>query len=173
MSAAESQEVCFLQGSDYRGFMESQKGPLLQTRGEIIGPSGEKLGEHMGAYRYTIGQRHGLGIASSRPYYVMELLPEKNIVKVGRKEDLYSSYVEADAFHWIEEALNNNRKPMRACAQIRYRHQAAPGLLRCISENRVGFEFEAPQWALTPGQALVCYDGDRVIGGGWIVKNAQ
>lgn len=165
---SESQEICFLQDEDYRVFLERQRNAGPSTAGKIINDYGEVLGEHAGIYMYTIGQRHGLGIASPRPYYVKELRPQTNEVVVGRKEDLYSTIVDVELFNWIEGSPCEG--VMQALAQIRYRHRAAPGRLTVISPGRVRFVFDEPQLAVTPGQALVCYEGDRVIGGGWIKK---
>jgi tRNA-specific 2-thiouridylase len=162
----ESQEICFLPENDYRPFLEAREGLRIREQGDIVTSQGKKVGEHLGTYRYTIGQRHGLGIASSRPYYVMALRPEKNEVIVGRREDLFSVRVEAEGFHWLEGKPPEDR--LRVTAQIRYRHQAAPGLLEHLPHDRVRLQFDEPQWAVTPGQALVCYDGNRVLGGGWI-----
>ena len=165
-SAPESQEICFLPAKDYRLFLEQEKGLQGAQRGDVLTMEGVKVGEHEGTYRYTIGQRHGLGIASSRPYYVAGIKPRSRRIVVGRKEDLFSCRVPAEGFKWLDEAPKYDGK--RLHAQIRYRHRAAPGTLEVLSSEEVRFEFEAPQWAITPGQALVCYEGDRVIGGGWI-----
>jgi tRNA-specific 2-thiouridylase len=170
-SIPESQEICFIPENDYRLFVETRMGPGVNKRGNIISADGQKLGEHAGAYRYTIGQRQGLGIASSRPYYVKEIRPEANEVIVARKEALFSRRVEADRFHWIGEMPLE--RPIKAQAQIRYRHRAAPGRLEVISPDEVKFIFDEPQWAVTLGQALVCYDGEKVLGGGWIKRNAE
>jgi tRNA-uridine 2-sulfurtransferase len=165
-SEPESQEICFLPGGNYRSFLE-QKGRLeTAQKGDILTLEGTKVGEHEGTHRYTVGQRHGLGIASSRPYYVKEINPQRRQIVVGRKEHLFSTLVEAEGFNWLEDASAWDAK--RILAQIRYRHSAAPGRLDVLSPEVVRFEFEEPQWAITPGQALVCYEGDRVIGGGWI-----
>jgi len=164
----ESQEICFLPENDYRSFIEKEKGSGIIKKGDIIDRHGRILGQHSGAYRFTIGQRHGLGIASSRPYYVTALRPEENEVIVGRKEDLYSTRLEANSFNWIDGS--HTEKDRKVMAQIRYRHRAASGLLKVISSEMVRFRFDEPQWAITPGQALVCYDGDRVLGGGWIER---
>ena len=167
----ESQEICFIPDNDYRLFVEKHRGVEVKKIGNIVDGEGKVLGEHAGAYRYTIGQRHGLGIASSRPYYVKEIRPDTNEVVVGRKEELYSSTVEAEGFNWIFD--EPSQKLIEAQAQIRYRHRAAPGRLEVISPDRVRFIFDEPQWAVTPGQALVCYKGERVIGGGWITKGLE
>lgn len=165
-SAPESQEICFLPEKDYRPLVEQRKGPEVNKEGSIINEQGEIVGTHQGAFRYTIGQRQGLGIASARPYYVKEIRPETNEVVVGRKEALYARRLEAEGFNWIEAPPS--QKIIEAQAQIRYRHKPASGQLRIISSDRVSFTFDQAQWAVTPGQALVCYVGDRVLGGGWI-----
>ncbi|MBN2125651.1 MAG: tRNA 2-thiouridine(34) synthase MnmA [Deltaproteobacteria bacterium] len=164
----ESQEICFLPGNDYRAFLEEREGDGIRRRGDILNREGEKVGEHRGTYRYTMGQRHGLGIASSRPYYVMDLRVEENQVIVGRREALYSRRVEAVDFNWIDGRIPPER--IRVFAQVRYRHRAAPGWLQPLSGDRVGLEFDRPQWAVTPGQALVCYEEERLLGGGWIER---
>lgn len=168
VSEPESQEICFVPGNDYRLFLEKNKGMGIAQRGNIVTKEGEKVGEHLGAYRFTIGQRHGLGIASPRPYYVMEIRPEENEVVVGRKDDLFSTHVEAESFNWLDGKPREGKT--RVLAQIRYRHLPGVGWLEGITPEEVRFEFEEPQWGITPGQALVCYDGERVLGGGWIKK---
>ncbi len=165
-SEPESQEICFLPENDYRLFLEGKKGKSLS--GPIVDGEGRKVGEHHGTYVYTIGQRRGLGIASSRPYYVREIIPELNQINVGRKEELFSRRVEAEEFKWVEAMPGGKR--IRLLAQIRYRHHAAPGWLEVLPARAVRFDFDEPQWAITPGQALVCYEGERVVGGGWIRK---
>lgn len=162
----ESQEICFVSEVDYRSFMERRMGPSIHTGGDILDGDGLRLGAHNGTYRFTIGQRHGLSIASPHPYYVRRIVPEKNQVIVGRKEDLYSTVVEAESFNWLNGAPPQGT--VRAMAQVRYKHKAAPGYLDLLSSDRVRFRFDEPQWAITPGQALVCYDGARLLGGGWI-----
>jgi tRNA-specific 2-thiouridylase len=167
-SEPESQELCFLPENDYRLFLETERGKSLSRSGPIVDGQGRRVGEHHGTYGYTIGQRHGLGIASSRPYYVKEIIPERNEVIVGRKEDLLSTKVEAGGFNWVEGMPRG--KKIRLLAQIRYRHHAGPGWLEVLSDRAVRFDFDEPQWAITPGQAVVCYEGERVVGGGWITK---
>jgi tRNA-specific 2-thiouridylase len=169
-SFPESQEICFLAGRDYRCFIESRRGEGAEKKGRIIDKTGTVLGEHPGAHRYTIGQRKGLGIASARPYYVMEIRPAANEIVVARKEDLYSREVIARDVKWIEREAPRCRE---VTAQIRYRHWAAPGILEMAGPGKIRLLFRKPQWAVTPGQALVCYDGDRVLGGGWICKENE
>lgn len=168
----ESQEICFLSGRDYRDFLEEKCGNINLARGPIVTKKGKKVGEHAGIHRYTIGQRHGLGIASPRPYYVMALVPQRSEVVVGRKEDVFSSSVGVDRFHWAGTALAPGFK-YRLSAQVRYRHNEAPGTLEVKSAGKVRYRFDEPQWAITPGQALVCYDGNRVVGGGWISRSTE
>ncbi|HPJ67941.1 MAG TPA: tRNA 2-thiouridine(34) synthase MnmA [Desulfobacteraceae bacterium] len=165
---SESQELCFLSDGNYREFLENRFGSSIDMNGDIIDSHGKRLGEHKGIHRYTIGQRHGLGIASSRPYYVKEIRPDTREVVVGRKEELFSKNVDAELFNWIGPLPSSNEPDLKA--QIRYRHKAASGRLTVTGSNRVRFRFEEPQMAITPGQALVCYTGDRLIGGGWIIK---
>lgn len=171
VSEPESQEICFVPGDDYRFFLENTKGMGIAKRGNIVTKEGEKVGEHLGAYRFTIGQRHGLGIASPRPYYVMEIRPEENEVLVGRKEELLCTLVEAESFNWLDGEPPG--EGARVLAQIRYRHIPSPGRLERITLGEVKFEFEEPQWGITPGQALVCYEGERLLGGGWIKKKRR
>ena len=171
VSEPESQEICFVPGNDYRLFLEKTKGMGIAKRGNIVTKEGEKVGEHLGAYRFTIGQRHGLGIASPRPYYVMEIRPEENEVVVGRKEDLFSTLVEAESFSWLDGKPPAERA--RVLAQIRYRHIPGSGWLDGITPGEVKFAFEEPQWGITPGQALVCYEGERLLGGGWIRRSEE
>ncbi len=166
---AESQEICFLPGMDYRRFMEERGECSDEARGDIKNSSGEIVGTHQGIHRYTIGQRHGLGIASSKPYYVKKLVPETREVIVGRRKELYSRRVRAVRFHWLGDP--SEAQATSVTAQIRYRHTPAPGTLSVASAREVTFTFETPQWAVTPGQALVVYQEDRVIGGGWISKD--
>lgn len=166
-SASESQEICFLAGEDYRDFLSNCGAEVVSKSGDIVDWSGARLGRHRGIFRYTIGQRRGLGIASDRPYYVMELRPETNQVIVGRREDLFRRRVEAESFVWPSGPPDCHSLP--ALAQVRYRHAASPGHLELNSGERIRFVFDDPQPAVTPGQALVCYDGDRVLGGGWII----
>ena len=168
ISTPESQDICFLPDGDYRSLLESQRGGVINRHGNIINIHGEIIGEHRGIHRYTIGQRQGLGIASHSPYYVQELKPKTNEVIAGRKEDLFSNTAEAINFTWVEAPPLGKKLILQA--QVRYRHRAATGLLEVLSTDRVKFTFENPQWAITPGQFLCCYDGDRVIGGGVICR---
>lgn len=163
----ESQEICFLSGGDYRSFLRLRIGAGIERPGDIVDQNGRTLGKHRGTHRYTIGQRRGLGVASNRPYYVLAVHPGRNQVVVGRREDLLRGEVEAADLVWA--AGQPSCGEYRAEAQVRYRHAAAGGRLEILSPDRVRFVFDEPQPAVTPGQALVLYQGERVLGGGWIV----
>ncbi len=169
-SLPESQEICFLAGGDYRHFIEARKGHYAEEKGAIIDTAGTVVGEHRGAHRYTIGQRRGLGIASPRPYYVKEIRMRTNEIIVARREELYSRSVLARDIRWIEEEPMSGEDLL---AQIRYRHRAAPGVFEMVSPGMMHFRFHEPQWAVTPGQAIVWYDCDRVLGGGWICREHE
>ena len=164
----ESQEICFIPDNDYRFFFKSRADNRLLLPGDIVDREGRILGSHSGIYAYTVGQRHGLGISAREPLYVRRIIPEKNQIEVGPKEMLFAKTLAAEDFNWI--GIRPRAKKMRVQAQIRYRHKPAEGVLSIISPDHVRFEFNEPQWAITPGQALVCYEGERVLGGGWISK---
>lgn len=169
-SSPESQEVCFLSGEDYRSFLARRGGPV-SGEGDIVDLAGKRLGSHQGAFRYTVGQRRGLGIASERPYHVVALRPDRNQVVVGRREDLLRRRAEAVSVVWTSG--DPEEVSFRAEAQVRYRHAAAPGRVERTARDRIRFVFDEPQLAVAPGQALVCYHGDRVLGGGWIVGSGD
>ena len=151
----------------YRSYLESRGEGETARKGLILDQEGTKVGEHSGTYRYTIGQRHGLGIASARPYYVMRIEAEENRIVVGRKEDPYSRQVEAEGASWVSGEAPGESEGL--LGQVRYRHRGAPGRLRVLTAGRVTFEFEEPQWAITPGQALAIYQGEQLLGGAWIM----
>jgi tRNA-specific 2-thiouridylase len=162
---SESQEVCFVPDNDYRRLI---RGTDVPPPGNIIDLQGAVLGPHRGIHAYTIGQRHGLGIASKEPLYVCRIQPETDEVVVAPREHLFSRSLIAEEFHWIGQLPD--ARAITVQAQIRYRHPPAQGTLTILSADRVRYDFDEPQWAITPGQALVCYEGDRVLGGGWIRK---
>lgn len=128
------------------------------------------MGTHTGVYKFTVGQRRGLGIAHSRPLYVLRLNVQKNTVTVGYREDLYSQGLTADRVNWVSGSVPEN--PVKARVRIRSRHQEAPATITLNRSNGSGWQarvlFDAPQMSVTPGQAAVFYQGERVLGGGWI-----
>ena len=164
----ESQELCFIPDNDYRSFLNRKAARGALSSGNIVDLNGTILGVHSGTHAYTIGQRHGLGIASTEPLYVYEIRAQKQEVVVAPREMLYSKTLCADDYTWV--STRPSEREIRVEAQIRYRHKPASGTLTVVSADTVCFEFDDPQWAITPGQALVCYDGEKVLGGGWIRK---
>jgi tRNA-specific 2-thiouridylase len=169
-SRLESQEICFATDDDHARFLEEH------YRGEIkIGPildwQGKKLGEHKGIMFYTIGQRKGLGITATEPLYVTAIEPEKNAIIVGTQEQTHTSELAADNLNWIKESMP--KKPFKVKARVRYRHREADSTVSMIDENSVHVKFTKPQMAITPGQAVVFYDGDTVIGGGRIIRQGR
>ncbi len=166
----ESQEVCFVTQESYPEFLEAE-GVLQDRPGEIVSMSGECLGEHAGFSRYTIGQRRGLGVAHERPLYVVALEPEENRVIVGEEDALLRSTVTVLDTHWLLPAPPNG--PIRVRAKIRYRHPGAEAIVEPEVGNRARVIFEVPQRAVAPGQSIVFYRDDTVIGGGIIEKSAH
>jgi tRNA-specific 2-thiouridylase len=161
----DSQEICFVPDGDYATFVERQTGEL-DNGGPITNQAGDVLGRHGGVHRFTVGQRKGLGIAATEPIYVLELRPAERKVIVGARPQLEQTKLTASGVNWISGAPPN--RVLRATAQIRHRHLPAAASVRAMDDNRAAVEFETPQIAVTPGQAVVFYDGDVVLGGGWI-----
>jgi tRNA-specific 2-thiouridylase len=161
----DSQEICFVPSGDYAAFV-AKKQPDVARGGAIVDERGAKIGEHAGVHRFTIGQRKGLGIAGPQPLYVLKLDPDTSTVMVGAREALERTTLTASGVNWISTEAPSDW--LRVDAQIRHRHAAAPGHVRALTERRAELEFDSPQQAITPGQAVVFYDGDVVVGGGWI-----
>lgn len=164
---SESYEICFIPDNDYRGFLE-RKEPEATARlahGKLVGITGEVLGEHDGYPFFTIGQRKGLGIATGEPMYVTDIQPETNTVVLGHKDDLQKTSM------WVRRP-NFQKIPLlegevEAMVKIRYKDRGTPGTLRMV-EERVQVDFHAPVSGIAPGQSAVFYDGDDVLGGGFI-----
>jgi len=166
----DSQEICFVPNGDYAAFIEGyfrERGiEREQPRGEIVTADGRRLGEHAGVHRYTIGQRRGLKVAAGEPLYVIATDPAAQRVVVGRGDELLKSELEAANVNWI--AFARPPAELRAQVKIRNKHQAAPATVSPQPGARARVRFDEPQRAVTPGQAAVFYDGDLVLGGGWI-----
>ncbi len=170
----ESQEICFVPDGNYSGFIDrylehEDRLDELPTGGEIVNSKGEKIGEHTGIHRYTIGQRRGLGIAHEKPLYVVQIERAKNQIIAGEKEELDCLEFTAKGVNWV--AFDEPAEPVRAEVKVRYRHDPAVATIYALPENRARIVFDAPQRAITPGQATIFYDGEEVVGGGWIEKN--
>jgi tRNA-specific 2-thiouridylase len=159
----DSQEICFVPDGDYAEFVERH---AAQRAGAIVDQRGQTLGSHDGIHRFTVGQRKGLGLATGAPLYVLSIDAESGNVTVGPRDRLERPTFTASGVNWISTAPPASW--LTAAAQIRHRHRPAIGRVRAMDENRAEFEFVEPQPAVTPGQAAVFYDGDRVVGGGWI-----
>jgi tRNA-specific 2-thiouridylase len=168
---SDSQEICFVPNGNYAAFIEAylreHESELPQLKGEIVDTNGRILGHHTGTYHFTIGQRRGLGIASGEPLYVIETDAAKQRVIVGSNRDLMRDSLMARDVNWV--SIAPPEKPVRAEVKIRNKHIPACATLTALSETRVHVQFDEPQRAITPGQAAVFYDGDLVLGGGWIV----
>jgi len=162
----DSQEICFIPDHDYAAFV-TRNAPAT-AGGSILDESGQVLGRHGGIHRFTVGQRKGLGLSSSptgKPLYVLSLKPQNQDVVVGPKASLERTRLTASGVNWIDATPPS---PRRASVQIRHRHQAAPATVRSTGDGHAEVVFDTPQIAVTPGQAAVFYDGDVVLGGGWI-----
>jgi len=162
----ESQDICFVPDGDYAKFITEYNGCQLQN-GRFVDVDGSYLGEHNGVFRYTIGQRRGMGLAMPYPAYVLELRPDSNTIVVGRNEMLYSKALHAKDINLIP--FDRLDSPLRALVKIRYKHLEQPATVNQIDEDTLRIEFDEPQRAITKGQAAVIYDGNTVIGGGTIV----
>jgi tRNA-specific 2-thiouridylase len=167
----ESQEICFVANDDYGEFinvyLREQGIAPPKVRGEIISTGGQVLGEHSGVHRFTVGQRKGLGIAAGEPLYVISTDPAAQRVVVGRQRDLLRHSMQVRDVNWFPwERLE---RPVEAGVKIRNKHDAALAVISpCPEAGRVEVRFLEAQRAVTPGQAAVFYDGDLVLGGGWI-----
>ena len=159
----DSQEICFIPDNDYVGFLDRYRGrPDLS--GDFVDPSGKVLGQHSGFDQFTIGQRRGLGMAFGEPRFVIRIEPDSRRVVLGTHADLACTTVEGDRMSWHADDAPAS---FECLAQIRYLHTAAPARVDVRGEE-VTVRFHEPQFGVAPGQALVLYDGDRVLGGGWI-----
>ncbi|HVI07211.1 MAG TPA: tRNA 2-thiouridine(34) synthase MnmA [Candidatus Binatia bacterium] len=167
----DSQEICFVPGGDYKRFIDAylaESGEALpDTAGELVTTNGEVIGEHPGIHNFTVGQRKGLGVATGSPLYVIQINGAENKVVVGGDEHLYSRTLRAKRTNLI--SVDGLCEPMRVAVKIRHRHEPAAAVIEAIASDEIMVTFDQPQRAVTPGQAAVFYDGDVVVGGGWIV----
>jgi tRNA-specific 2-thiouridylase len=167
----DSQEICFVPGGDYKRFLDvylEEQGEILpDTSGELVTSSGEVIGHHSGIHNFTVGQRKGLGLATGSPLYVIQIKGDSGQIVVGNSEALHSKTLRARRVNLI--AVDDVTGPMRVTVKIRHRHEGAAALLEKSGDDELLVTFDEPQRAVTPGQAAVFYDGDVVIGGGWIV----
>ena len=166
----DSQEICFVPGGDYKRFIDAylaeQGEQLPDTSGEMVSTDGRVLGRHEGIHNFTVGQRKGLGVATGSPLYVININGAEGKVTVGGNEDLLSRKLIAHRMNWI--GIDALHEPIQVKAKIRHRHEPAPATVENAANGEVLVTFDEPQRAITPGQAVVFYDGDLVVGGGWI-----
>jgi tRNA-specific 2-thiouridylase len=166
----DSQEICFVPNGDYAAFIdayfEEQGIERAQTEGEVVAADGRVLGRHTGTHHFTVGQRRGLGIAAGEPLYVIQTDPATQRVIVGRDADLQRTSFEVRNVNWV--SIAEPAEPIRAEVRIRNKHLPAPASIRPLPGARAEVTFDAPQRAVTPGQAAVFYLDDLVLGGGWI-----
>ena len=167
----DSQEICFIPGGDYKRFLtaylEEQGEQMPDTAGELVAASGEALGRHDGISNFTVGQRKGLGVSSPSPLYVLAIDPASHRVTVGTDAELASTTLRAGKLNWI--SIPELTAPMRVKIKIRHRHEPSWATLEPSVPGEVVATFDEPQRAITPGQSAVFYDGDEVVGGGWII----
>ena len=160
----DSVEICFVPNNDHAAFIKERQ-PQLQTAGNIVDRKGNVLAGHDGIENFTIGQRKGLGFGSSSRRYVLEIVPETHDVVIGDREDLLASSLLASGVNWLIDAPT---EPIACLAKIRYRHDPAPATVTPLPSAEVRVDFKSPQSAITPGQAVVFYAGNRLLGGAWI-----
>jgi tRNA-specific 2-thiouridylase len=161
----DSHEICFVPDGRQADFVERQLDTVPEG-GDIVDSGGKTLGRHAGLHRFTVGQRKGLGLSTPAPMYVLRLEPQKGRVVVGSRDELGGRTLEAADVNWI--AGEPPVAPRRVTARIRHRHHDAPATVSATGPQSAHVEFDEPQIAITPGQAVVFYDGEEVIGGGWI-----
>ena len=162
----DSMEICFVPDDDYAGFIEDYTGRTF-PEGNFVNTAGEVLGPHKGIIHYTVGQRKGLGIALGSRMFVKEIRPETNEVVLASNEELFSKVLYADRLNFM--SVETVTEPMKVTAKIRYNHKGATAVIEMVDADKLKVTFEEPQRAITPGQAVVLYDGDIVVGGGTII----
>lgn len=163
----DSQEICFVPNQDYAGLVK-RRSPNTFQQGQFVTVNGQVIGTHEGHQHFTIGQRKGLGVAMGYPIYVTDIDPESNRVKVGEKDELLKHSLVAHQINVLSEQLVNVGDSVRCEAKIRYNHDPQPAVVTRSGADEISVRFDEPQSAVTPGQAVVMYHGDEVLGGGWI-----
>ncbi len=162
--SAESQDICFIKEGAYGSFLQHQPG-FTSSHGPIQNLQDDVIGRHKGLHLFTIGQRRGINCPAAKPYYVVRIDAADNRLVVGFKEDLLTGHCHVGEINWIAQPPQS---PLEIQARVRYRHTAVPARLIPDGESRARIEFDQAQTAVTPGQGAVFYQGDEVLGGGWI-----
>jgi tRNA-specific 2-thiouridylase len=160
----ESQELCFLQGESQGAFIQRHI-PNLSLKGDLVDSSGNRIGSHDGVHNFTVGQRRGLGVAVGKPQYVVEIDAENRTVRIGSDDQLLSSGMNVNRVNWL--AISEPQKKLTGSVRIRYKHDESSATIH-PEGTKCRIEFDEKQRAITPGQAAVFYDGDLLLGGGWI-----
>jgi tRNA-specific 2-thiouridylase len=167
----DSQEICFIPNGDYKSFLaaylEEQGSRIPETAGELVNSNGKVLGRHKGIFNFTVGQRKGLGVSSPTPLYVLKIDPASHRVTLGADAELATRNLRARHLNWI--SIPGLTGTMRVKIKIRNRHEPAWATLEPAGADEVAATFDKPQRAITPGQSAVFYDGNDVVGGGWII----
>ncbi|PIR21067.1 MAG: tRNA 2-thiouridine(34) synthase MnmA [Deltaproteobacteria bacterium CG11_big_fil_rev_8_21_14_0_20_47_16] len=161
---AESQEICFVPDNDYAGFIEDYFPEKMGDPGKFVNQKGEEIGRHRGIHAYTVGQRRGLHLSMGERVYVSEIDPKSNTVVIGDDSHLNKNQLTASRANWIQAMPET----FRATAKIRYAHTPAPCTVKRSETGDFEITFDEAQRAITPGQAVVVYQGEEVLGGGWI-----
>jgi len=166
----DSMELCFVPNGNYVQFIHAysrERGvPLNDAEGQIVKEDGEIIGRHNGVHNFTIGQRKGLGLAAGKPLYVLSIDPQKNRVVIGEDDALRKQTFEVESVNWV--SITQPSGAIRATVKIRHKHEPAPATVEALDETGARIKFDTPQRAITPGQAAVIYDSDRVLAGAWI-----
>jgi len=160
----DSQEICFVTDGHHDEFVKARRGEI-DTAGEIVTTDGQVVGAHNGIERFTVGQRKGLGVALGEPRFVVRIDPQSRRVVIGERDDLAQCELTADQTNWLVVPAE---KSFRCHAQIRYNSEAAAATVTLLTDDRFQVVFDEPRHGVAPGQAVVLYDGDTVLGGGWI-----
>jgi tRNA-specific 2-thiouridylase len=168
----DSQEICFVPDQDYAALVK-RRSPGTMRDGELVLADGEVVGRHEGHQHFTIGQRKGVGVALGHPIYVLNIDPTANRVTLGEKSDLLRSALVARQTNWLADRVRPGGAPIPCLAKIRYNHDPQPAVVSIGGEGEMIVRFDHPQSAITPGQAVVVYDGEVLLGGGWIESAAD
>lgn len=163
----DSQEICFIPDNDYAGFIDREAAGKVPPPGNFVLTDGTVIGQHKGITHYTVGQRKGLGIAMGRPVFVTEIRPDTNEVVIGSNEDVFGTTVYAKNLNFM--SIPDLEGDLEVIGKIRYSHKGAPCTIRKVEEDKIVCQFHEPVRAITPGQAVVFYHGDIVVGGGTII----
>jgi tRNA-specific 2-thiouridylase len=160
----DSQEICFVTSGKHHAFVRARRGDR-DTAGRIVTTNGDIVGHHQGIERFTVGQRKGRGIALGEPYFVVRIDPTSRDVVIGRHSDLARTHLIAEGVNWLADPPE---EPFHCRVKIRYNTPPTAATVRLLAGGRLEVQFDEPCYGVAPGQAAVCYDGERVLGGGWI-----